>query len=71
MTKLVPRLAPREECVDVPKEICTRSVHIQASFMLLNWENIAATFLGIIKMTEKIFFSFKKHPDFLLKSEDF
>jgi len=25
VTKLVPRLVPREECVDVPKEICTRS----------------------------------------------
>jgi len=25
VTKLVPRLVPREECVDVPKEVCTRS----------------------------------------------
>ncbi|XP_023321813.1 uncharacterized protein LOC111696443 [Eurytemora carolleeae] len=25
VTKLVPKLEPREECVDVPKEICTRS----------------------------------------------
>merc|ERR1712071_228384 len=25
MTKLVPKLEPTEECVDVPKEVCTRS----------------------------------------------
>eukprot|EP00092_Neocalanus_flemingeri_P022543 GFUD01024445.1.p1 GENE.GFUD01024445.1~~GFUD01024445.1.p1 ORF type:complete len:369 (-),score=77.51 GFUD01024445.1:207-1280(-) len=25
VTKLVPKLEPREECVDVPKEVCTRS----------------------------------------------
>ena len=25
MTKLVPKLSPKEECVDVPKEVCTRS----------------------------------------------
>jgi len=25
VTKLVPRLEPKEECVDVPKEVCTRS----------------------------------------------
>ena len=25
VTKLVPKLTPTEECVDVPKEVCTRS----------------------------------------------
>ena len=25
VTKLVPKLEPTEECVDVPKEVCTRS----------------------------------------------
>ena len=25
MTKLVPKLTPVEECVDVPKEVCQRS----------------------------------------------
>ena len=25
MTKLVPKLSPKLECVDVPKEVCTRS----------------------------------------------
>ena len=25
VTKLVPKLQPSEECVDVPKEICTRT----------------------------------------------
>jgi len=25
VTKLVPKLSPTEECVDVPKEVCTRS----------------------------------------------
>ena len=25
MTKLVPKLVAREECLDVPKEVCTRS----------------------------------------------
>jgi hypothetical protein len=25
VTKLVPKLSPKEECVDVPKEVCTRS----------------------------------------------
>ena len=25
MTKLVPKLEPKEECVDIPKEVCTRS----------------------------------------------
>merc|ERR1712037_730113 len=25
VTKLVPKLSPVEECVDVPKEVCTRS----------------------------------------------
>ena len=25
VTKLVPKLKPTEECVDVPKEVCTRS----------------------------------------------
>jgi len=25
VTKLVPHLSPKEECVDIPKEVCSRS----------------------------------------------